>query len=96
MNTTNEDIAKRIAPVLKKYNVTRATLFGSRANHTNHDKSDVDLLVEFKTKVVSLFCLSGLRLELEECLGINVDLVHAPVPDDSILEIDKEVLLYEA
>ena len=96
MNLTNEDIARMIAPILKKYHVTKASLFGSRANHTNDENSDVDLLIEFQTKAVSLFSLSGLRLDLKDCLGIDADIVHAPLPDNSILEIDKEVLLYEA
>jgi hypothetical protein len=36
-----------------------------------------------------------IKLDLEDILGINVDVIHAPIPDDSFLEIDKTVVVYE-
>lgn len=54
-------------------------------------KDDLDLLVEFESTSVSLITLNKLKLELEEALGIRVDVVHSPVPDESILQI-KNVL----
>ncbi len=86
--------AARIAA--NEYPVTRIDLFGSYANGTNTDDSDVDLLVEFETKYVSLLVLSGLKIRMEELLNTSVDIIHYPVPEGSILEIEKVVPLYAA
>lgn len=86
--------AARIAA--NEYPVTRIDLFGSYANGTNTDDSDVDLLVEFETKYVSLLILSGLKIRMEELLNTSVDIIHYPVPEGSILEIKKVVPLYAA
>ena len=40
--------------------------------------------------------LSGLKIDLEEKMGLKVDVIHAPLVEGSIIEIDKEILLYEA
>lgn len=60
------------------------------------ENSDVDLLVEFDTPHVSLFLLCGLRLRLQDELGKDVDLIHAPICEDSIIEIRDEISLYES
>ena len=33
---------------------------------------------------------------MEEALGLEVDIVHGPVLEDDILEINKEIVLYAA
>ena len=93
---TIEQIIKACETVAAEYPITRMELFGSYANGTNTPQSDVDILVEFKTRSVSLITLSGLKLRLEELLGTPVDVIHSPVPKGSILEIDKVVPLYAA
>ena len=55
-----------------------------------------DLLVEFETEAVSLITLSSLKNRLEELLDTPVDVIHAPIPEGSILEIGKVVPLYAA
>ena len=93
---TIEDIKKVVAEIAPKYQITKATLFGSRARGNFRPDSDVDLIVEFTTKAVSLFTLSGLMLDLEEIFGVKVDVIHGPKKDSWLIEIDKEVEIYAA
>ena len=93
---TIEDIKQNIAEVAKDYPLSKVTLFGSRARGDNKLDSDVDLLCYFKPGKVGLLMLSGLKIDLEEKMGLKVDVIHAPLVEGSIIEIDKEILLYEA
>ena len=93
---TIEQITNAAAAVAKEFPITKIQLFGSYASGKNTPESDVDLLVEFTTDAVSLFTLSALTIRLEELLGISVDVVHAPIPEDSIIELDKVVPIYAA
>jgi predicted nucleotidyltransferase len=56
----------------------------------------VDLLVEFLQPQVSLLTLSALKLRMEELLGLDVDIVHGPLPESSLLEVDRRIPLYGA
>ena len=85
-----------IEKIRKEYPITKAELFGSYAEGTNHEKSDVDLLVEFVTSAVSLLTLNSLKYRLEELLDTEVDVIHGPVESGSMLEIGKVVNLYAA
>lgn len=91
-----EELKNVVLEVIKNYPVKRVALFGSRARGDNRPDSDVDLLFEFNEPYVSLIMLSGLKIDLQEKLNLNVDVIHAPIPKDSLLEIDKEVELYAA
>lgn len=73
----------------------KVDLFGSYARNAAIESSDVDLLVEFSTPAVSLLTLSSLRRAIEQSLNVSVDLLHAPLPDDSFLDVDKVVTFYE-
>ena len=59
----------------KKYGVEEIGLFGSFARGEETDKSDIDILVEFKNPV-SLLLVSSLEIYLSDLLGIRVDLVR--------------------
>lgn len=74
MNNQVEEIKKIIIQVLLKHKVKKAALFGSVVRGEVVEKSDIDLLVEFEGKK-SLLDLVGLKLELEELLGRNVDVL---------------------
>ena len=94
---TIDDIKKTVAEIAPQYNLKKVTLFGSRANGTATENSDVDLLVEISTDVtVTLLTLSSLKVQLEEIWNLNVDVIHAPIPEKSILIIDKELEIYAA
>lgn len=91
-----DDIKKNVLEVIKNYPVKKVTLFGSRARGDNRPNSDVDLLCEFVTPTISLLTLSGLKIDLEEKLDVPVDVIHGPLDKNSIIEIDKEVPIYES
>ena len=63
-------------PILRKYQVKRASLFGSiLRDDFQPDRSDVDMLVEFSTHQ-SLFGFLRLKVELEEKLQKSVDVIE--------------------
>lgn len=90
-----ETIAKGVQESIRDYPVKKIELFGSYAENRQTEESDVDLLVEFTSLAVSLLVIASLRNRLEYSLGVSVDLIHAPIPEDSILEVGKRVTLYE-
>lgn len=90
-----ETIAKGVQESIRDYPVKKIELFGSYAENRQTEESDVDLLIEFTSLAVSLLVIASLRNRLENSLGVSVDLIHAPIPEDSILEIGKRVTLYE-
>lgn len=69
-----EKIKNAVLPVLKKYGVKRASLFGSIVRGEMREDSDIDLLVEFEGRK-SLLDLAGLKIELEEKLKREVDVL---------------------
>lgn len=78
----------------REYPLKKVELFGSYANGKNTPQSDVDLLVEFSQPSVSLLTISALKFRMEELLGTDVDIVHGPLPEDSMLEVDRRIPLY--
>lgn len=88
-------IAENVREAARDYPVKKIELFGSYARNDQTVASDVDLLVEFTSLAVSLLTISSLQMRLEESLGVSVDLLHAPLPEDSFLEIGETVVLYE-
>jgi uncharacterized protein len=72
---TIQEIKNTIVPILLKHNIIQAGLFGSVARDEASSQSDVDILVEFGSKI-SLLNYVGVKLELEEKLGRKVDLVE--------------------
>ena len=90
-----KEIEGAVLKIVKKYFIKRVILFGSRADGTNRDDSDVDLIMEFDVPV-SLLTLSMIQIELEEMLGVGVDLIHGPVTAADMIEVRKEIVLYAA
>jgi predicted nucleotidyltransferase len=74
LNKYFEEIKDKIVPVLKRHDVVRAALFGSFVRGEAKKGSDIDILVEFKGEK-SLLDLVALKLELEELLGREVDVL---------------------
>ena len=88
-------IRERIAPVCKKYPIRKAYLFGSYARGNATEKSDVDLRIEGDIK--SFFMLGGIYSELEDALGMKLDLL-SKIPDSETFRANlqkDEVFLYE-
>jgi predicted nucleotidyltransferase len=70
----SEEIKQRILTILRQHDVMRAAIFGSFATGTARDESDLDILIEFGSDK-SLLDLAGLKVDLEEILDREVDVV---------------------
>ena len=101
---TLEEIRLLVTEGVRLYNsdaprdrrIVRIELFGSYAAGTQTADSDIDLLVEFATERVSLFNLAAALQAMEDATGMPVDLVQLPLPEGSLLELERTVSLYEA
>ncbi|MCH7732950.1 MAG: nucleotidyltransferase family protein [Candidatus Marinimicrobia bacterium] len=76
----------------KKYKVKDIALFGSYVRGDQNEKSDLDILVEFREPVGFLFI--HLADFLEEQLGVEVDLVTRDAIKSNRWEYIKEDLIY--
>jgi len=83
-----------IIPILKKYGVSRASLFGSVVRGEQTEKSDIDLLIE-PAKGTTLFDMAGMQIDLQKSLKRSVDLVTYgsvnPMLKDRILRDEKVI-----
>jgi len=89
-----EVIKKKIRPILTKYGISKAGIFGSCARGESA-VNDLDLLVNIEKKI-SLLEFIGIQQELEDELGIKVDLVEyraiKPALKEKILRDEEPVL----
>lgn len=69
-----QDIKNKVLPILKQAGVKKSSIFGSYVRGDQTKSSDVDILIE-PPKKMSLFGLAGLKLDLEETLGKEVDII---------------------
>jgi uncharacterized protein len=92
---TIDRIISAATRLVDDYPIKKVLLFGSYAEGTATEKSDVDLLVEFQTPNVSLFTLSSIKYSMEDELNKEVDIVHAPAPNESLLKLNKVIEIYE-
>jgi len=65
---------RAVREAMKRYRTTNPRVFGSVLHGTDEDGSDLDLLVD-ALPGTTLFDLGGLHEELEEILGVQVDLL---------------------
>jgi len=83
-----QEIKEKITPILQRYGIEKAAIFGSLAKGKAKINSDVDILVEIKGDM-SLLDFIGIKIELEEALKMKVDLVEydtiKPTIKDKIL-----------
>ena len=93
---TIEQIRNAAMLVAKEFNIKRICLFGSYAENRNTEKSDVDLLVEFFIPTVSLFTLVDIKNRLQDILAVEIDIIHAPLPENALISPEKVVELYAA
>lgn len=64
-----------IVPVLKKFNIKRASIFGSVAKGLETNKSDLDLLIEPEAGF-TLFSLIALENEIKKLTKRKIDIVE--------------------
>jgi predicted nucleotidyltransferase len=76
----------------QKYSIKRIGLFGSAARDNMREQSDIDVVVELETQ--GLFDLIGIKLDLEEQLSQDVDIVSYREKMNEFLKhrIDKEAV----
>jgi uncharacterized protein len=71
-----------------RFRAANPRVFGSALHGTDHDGSDLDLLVD-ALPGTTLFDLGGLQDELETLLGVHVDLL---TPEDLPTKVRDRVL----
>ena len=69
---TRSQISEILRPVFRKHNVKRAVLFGSYADGSARETSDIDILVDSGLKGLAFF---GLLEDVSESLDKPVDLI---------------------
>ncbi len=67
----------RVLALAAARGASRVRVFGSVARDADHEGSDIDLLVDVPAGT-SLLHLVGLQLDIEDALGIKVDLCTEP------------------
>lgn len=96
MQYTIDEIKEIVTILAARYGADRIYLFGSYARGDANKDSDIDLRID-KGAIRGLQ-MGGLAADLEDALGIPVDLVPTGSLDNKFLNSisDDEVLLYEA
>ena len=83
--------------VCRKWQIAELALFGSTADDTFTDESDVDLLVTFKPEArIGLFEHMKIQEELEAVFGRKVDLVVRRAVEQSRNWIRRKAILESA
>lgn len=82
--------AKRdaVRRMVDRYSASNPRVFGSASSGTDSEGSDLDILVD-ALPGATLFDLGGLQEELQDLLGIPVDLL---TPDDLPIKFRAQVL----
>ena len=75
---SNEDLVRlrreEILAIARRYGARNVRIFGSVVRHEARPDSDIDFLVDMEPGR-SLFDLGGLSYDLQELLGVDVDVV---------------------
>ena len=88
---THDMIVHAIEKAAKEFPLKKASYFGSYAEGSATEDSDLDLLIEFRQPSVSILSIIRLKHYLEEELAKPVDVIHAPIPNGAIIEVGKTV-----
>jgi len=77
MSTHTLSMIQIIAEYFKTQPVLKAWIFGSFARGEEKPWSDMDILVQYdRTQPIGLLKIAGMQLDLEDLLGLEVDLVE--------------------
>ena len=74
LSTLRKEKRAEILRMAEAHGALNVRVFGSVVRGDNREDSDIDFLVEFEPGK-TLFNLIRLKLDLEELLGVNVDVV---------------------
>ena len=93
---TIDEIRLRVRPIAQRYGVERILLFGSYARGDAMPGSDIDLRVD-SGAIRGYFKLAGFYRELEEALGLPVDVITTGSLSEKFRSriSEEEVVLYE-
>lgn len=91
-----KEISDSVAVAAREFPIKKVELFGSYASGHSTADSDVDLLVEFISPRVSLLTLNQVKYRLEDLLHTDVDLVHGPLADGCMIDIERRIPVYGA
>ncbi|GAB5465205.1 MAG: nucleotidyltransferase family protein [Candidatus Kapaibacteriales bacterium] len=69
------EIKNKLIPLLTRYKIKKAGVFGSYAKGNQNLESDIDILVELGTKI-SLLDFVAIKQEIEKLLEKKIDLVE--------------------
>ena len=92
---THARIVDAVAKTAMRFPLKKVSYFGSYVDGTMTEQSDLDILVEFAQPNVSLWTIAGLKCDLEDELSIPVDVIHAPLPQGTLIKIGKTIPVYE-
>ena len=96
-NNALDRLCGLVAPIARKYKITRMYLFGSRARDRFDSDSDYDIYV-VSDDMTSLIQLSSLMLDLKDALGSKVDVVveNEYINENLLKNISRDrILIYE-
>ncbi len=80
-------LKKIIIPILKKYGIQKAGIFGSLVRGEIKESSDVDILVDIPDKLhITLLGFAHIQNEISDAINREVDLVEYCVVRDEIKE----------
>ena len=88
-------IKSAVGEIIGAYPIKKVSLFGSYADGTATENSDVDMLVEFTAPGISLFTLLNIKYAIEEKLQKEVDIIHAPLEENALIKPTKVIEIYE-
>jgi len=80
--TTTQQVAV-IREIAGKLNPVMVGIFGSYARNEQTEESDLDVLIDFDSRI-NLLDLIGLEQELSEILGVKVDLITVKSVDERL------------
>ena len=98
MTNSQLQYTDRIIPILKRYHIPKAAFFGSVVDgRFQPGKSDIDILV-LPPKGMSLLDFVALQQDIEDSVGIDVDLVSYNGMSKYLKEsiLSNEQVFYEA
>jgi predicted nucleotidyltransferase len=82
-----DEIKRRFEKIADKYEIEEAYLFGSYARGEATPKSDVDIFIR-EGKIQTLLQLCGFRLDVQDALNKEIDVV---VEDDANTAIERSI-----
>jgi uncharacterized protein len=92
INILRSEYRDKIVSLASKHGAENVRVFGSVARGDADELSDIDFIVDMQTGR-SLMDFARLKLDLEDLLHINVDLVESKAIKPSLKElIDKDVI----